>query len=130
MLGPVDNFLFSAMPVFAAIIFITVIGGFIFTFIYTIGKGISGYASNKSKPVETVPARVISKRPHTWGGSGESSARTSYYVTFEFENGERIEMPVNSSFYGMHVEGDIGMLTHQGTHMMSFERERITKDGF
>lgn len=121
MFSPVDNFMFSAMPVIGMIIFFIVIAGFVFA----IGSGVKQYASNKSKPIETVPARIIGKRPHTWGGSGDSSAHTSYYVTFELQNGERIEMPVMDSFYGMHVEGDVGMLTHQGTHMMSFERERL-----
>jgi hypothetical protein len=121
MFNPVDNFMFSAMPVFVGIVFFIVIG----IFIFTIGKGISEYASNKSKPVETVPAKVIGKRPHTWGGTGDTSAHTSYYITFELENGERLELPVNDKFYGMHIEGDVGMLTHQGTQMMSFEREIV-----
>lgn len=121
MFSPVDNFMFSAFP----IIFFVIFGIVIFGFIFAIGKGISQAAVNKSKPIETVPARIIGKRPHTWGGSGDSAAHTSYYVTFELENGERVEMPVNDDFYGMHIEGDVGMLTHQGTHLMSFERERI-----
>lgn len=121
MFGPVDNFMFSAIPFIGIIIF----GIVIFGFIFAIGSGVKQYASNKAKPVETVPARVIGKRPHTWGGSGDSSAHTSYYITFELENGERIEMPVSAEFYGMNIEGDAGMLTHQGTHMINFERERI-----
>jgi hypothetical protein len=121
MFSSADNFMFSAFPV----IFFIIFGIVIFGFIFTIGKGISQSVANKSKPVETVPARMISKRPHTWGGPGDSLAHTSYYVTFELENGERMEFSVNHNFYGIHVEGDVGMLTHQGTHMMSFERERI-----
>lgn len=121
MFSAFDNFIFAGVPIFLDIIFIIAISMLIFG----IGSSIKQYASNKSKPVETVPARVIGKRSHTWGGSGNSSAHTSYYVTFELENGERIEMPVRGDFFGMHVEGDVGMLTHQGTHMISFERERI-----
>jgi hypothetical protein len=121
MFNPLDNFMFSAFPIIFGIIFIAVISMFIFG----IGSSIKQYASNKSKPVETVPAKIIAKRPHTWGGTGNTSAHTSYYVTFELENGERLEMPVNDNFYGMNVEGDTGMLTHQGTQMTSFEREII-----
>lgn len=121
MYSPANSFMFDTMPVFFMIIFLIVIGGFIFS----IGKGLKEYAANKEKPVETVPARVITKRTHTWGGAGDSSAHTSYYVTFELENGERIEMPVNGTFFGLHTEGDVGMLTHQGTQMMGYERERI-----
>lgn len=119
--SPFDSFMFNAVPVFVFIIFAVVIIGFIFT----IGKGIQQHASNKAKPVETVPARIVTKRPHTWGGSGDSAAHTSYYVTFELENGERLELPVGGEFYGMNAEGDVGMLTHQGTYLLSFERERI-----
>jgi hypothetical protein len=121
MFNPFGNFMFTVVPIFIGIIFIAVIAMFIFG----IGSSVKQYASNKSKPVETLPARVIAKRPHTWGGTGDSSAHTSYYVTFELESGERLEMPVNDNFYGMNVEGDTGMLTHQGTQMMSFEREII-----
>jgi hypothetical protein len=121
MYGPGDQFMFSAVPVLVGITFIIVIGIFIFTMV----KGLTQYAANNEKPIETVPARIIGKRPHTWGGAGDTSAHTSYYVTFEVESGERIEIPVQDNFYGMHVEGDTGMLTHQGTRMMSFERERI-----
>jgi hypothetical protein len=119
--SPFDGFMFNAMPAIVGIIFIIVTGGFIFT----IGKGISQYASNKAQPVVTVPARVITKRTHTWGGAGDASANTSYYVTFEMESGERIEMPVSGNFYGLHTEGDVGMLKHQGTQMISYERERV-----
>jgi hypothetical protein len=121
MFSPVGNFMFSAVPIFIGIVFIVVIS----IFIFGIGSSLKQYSSNKAKPVETLPARVIAKRPHTWGGAGDASAHTSYYVTFELENGDRIEMPVNDNFYGMNVEGDTGMLTHQGTRMMSFERAII-----
>ena len=121
MFNPFDNFMFSVFPIIFGIVFI----GVICIFIFVIGSSIKQYASNKSKPVETLPAKVIAKRPHTWGGTGNTSAHTSYYVTFELENGERLELPVNDNFYGMNVEGDTGMLTHQGTQMISFEREII-----
>lgn len=119
--NPANDFMFTAMPIFVGFIFIIVIG----IFIFTIGKGITEYASNKSKEVVTIPARVIGKRPHTWGGTGNTSAHTSYYMAFELENGERLEVPVKSNFYGLHVEGDVGMLTHQGTQMIGFERETV-----
>jgi hypothetical protein len=119
--NPANDFMFTAIPIFVGFIFVIVIG----IFIFKIGKGITEYASNKSKEVVTIPARVISKRPHTWGGTGNTSAHTSYFMTFELENGERLEVPVKSNFYGLHVEGDVGMLTHQGTQMISFERETV-----
>ena len=121
MFSPFGNFMASAFPIFFGIIFIAIIS----IIILTIVSNIKQYAANKSKPVETLPARIIAKRPHTWGGTGDTSAHTSYYMTFEIENGERLEMPVNDHLYGMNVEGDTGMLTHQGTQMISFQREII-----
>lgn len=47
---------------------------------------------------------------------------TSYYVTFETDCGERMELRVRGSEYGMLVEGDRGRLTFQGTWFVSFQR--------
>lgn len=51
------------------------------------------------------------------------SSSTRYYVTFEFTNGERIELLIPKNEIGMLVEGDIGILTFQGTRFISFVRE-------
>lgn len=45
-----------------------------------------------------------------------------YYVTFQFESGDRMEFQVYGSEYGMLAEGDEGKLTFQGTRYLSFER--------
>ncbi|MHB9145569.1 MAG: DUF2500 family protein [Symbiobacteriia bacterium] len=46
-------------------------------------------------------------------------------TTFEFEDGERIELPVGDQVYGEIAGGDVGMLTNQGTRFFGFERERL-----
>ena len=51
-----------------------------------------------------------------------SSASTSYYATFEVESGDRIELPLSGSEYGMLAEGDRGTLSFQGTRFLGFER--------
>ena len=51
-----------------------------------------------------------------------ASSHTTYYVTFEVESGDRIELVVPSSEYGFMVEGDQGKLTFQGTRYISFDR--------
>ena len=48
---------------------------------------------------------------------------TWYYVTFEVESGDRIELGVNGTEYGMLVEGDYGKLSFQGTRYLGFERQ-------
>ena len=47
---------------------------------------------------------------------------TTYYVTFQVESGDRMELTVSGSDYGMLVEGDIGKLSFQGTRYLGFER--------
>ncbi|HYE84403.1 MAG TPA: DUF2500 domain-containing protein [Clostridia bacterium] len=119
--NPFDNFMFSAIPFFIFIVFAIIIMVFITSFV----KGIGQYFRNNSLPEQQIPARLIAKRTHTWGGHGNMSAHTSYYATFETEKGDRLEFPIGSQFSGMHVEGDAGMLTHRGTRFISFEREHM-----
>lgn len=119
--NPFDNFMFSAVPFFIFIVFAIVL----MIFITSLGKGIRQYLRNNSIPEENIPARLVAKRTHTWGGHGNMSTHTSYYATFETGEGDRLEFPVGSQFLGMHIEGDAGMLTHRGTRFIDFERERV-----
>lgn len=116
--SPFDDFMFSAMPIMGVVIFAIVIGGFIFVIV----KGVGQWSSNNNSPRLTVPAQVKTKRTHTWGGSGDSSASTNYYVTFQVESGDRMELGLSGKEYGMLAEGDIGILTFQGTRYLGFER--------
>ena len=43
-------------------------------------------------------------------------------MTFEVESGDRFELKVPRSEYGLIVEGDQGKLTFQGTRFLNFER--------
>lgn len=118
--NPFDVFMFSTVPFFIFIVFAIVV----MVFITSLVKGVGQYVRNRGIPEECIPARLISKRTHTWGGHGNMSAHTSYYATFETEKGDRLEFPISSSLSGMHVEGDAGMLTRRGTLFIDFERER------
>lgn len=119
--SPFDNFMFTAIPIIVIVFFIIITGAILFS----VGKAAKEHFRNNSMEEVTMPARIITKRTHVWGGHGETGASTSYYVTFEDENGERAEFSVSSSFYSMHAEGDKGMLTHQGTRFIHFERDRF-----
>jgi hypothetical protein len=46
-----------------------------------------------------------------------------YFVTFQVESGDRMELVVNGSEYGMLAEGDFGELIFQGTRYLSFTRK-------
>lgn len=111
-------FMFNGM---FSIVFLLVIGMFIFVFV----KGISTWSKNNNSPRLIVDAVVVSKRTsvsHHHGQNNISSTSTSYYVTFQVETGDRMEMRVSGQEYGMLVEGDYGRLSFQGTRYLGFER--------
>lgn len=112
-----QGFMFSVVPIFIGIIFVIVIG--------TVLVRLLNYGKQKTKPKETVGARIISKRQHVWSRNNNSSmggSRTSYYATFELECGKRVEYMVPSNQIGILAEGDVGTLTHQGTLFVEFSR--------
>lgn len=118
MFSPFEDAMFTFVPIFIGIVAIIVFGGIIFVIV----KSISTWNTNNNSPKLTVPAEVVTKRTKTSGGSGDSSASTWYYATFQVESGDRMELAVNGSQYGMLADGDIGMLTFQGTRFGAFER--------
>ena len=111
---------FSSTPggfqFFFILIAAIVIGGIISVIVH----GTHTWIKNNNSPFETVDAQVVAKRHHVTGS--ESSTSTTYYVTFEMENGERKELHVSGKEYGLLAEGDRGRLSHQGTRYKGFER--------
>lgn len=92
-------------------------------------KGITQWSKNNHSPRLTVPVRIVSKREdvthHHHHGANDmvhTSYSTTYYVTFEVESGDRMELIVPSSEYGYMIEGDHGDLTFQGTRFLEFKR--------
>ena len=112
------------------IMFIIVVGIIIFSLV----RGIITWNKNNQSPRLTVSVVVAAKREiithHQHANVGDLSSAhgfhtttsTSYYVTFLVESGDRIELCVSGTEYGMLVEGDTGRLTFQGTRYLSFER--------
>jgi len=108
--------MFSIAPIFIGIIFIIVFSAIIFGIFSSIKQGIK----NNNSPLLTVPAKVVSKRMHVQG----DHSHTTYYVTFEVQSGDRMELRVDGNEYGMLVEEDLGLLSFQGTRYISFERQK------
>lgn len=93
--------------------------------IFAVIKGLSQWNSNNNSPRLTVPALVATKRTSTTNShhsDGHATSTTHYYVTFQFESGDRTEFSLSGSQYGMLAEGDTGTLTFQGTRYLGFER--------
>lgn len=103
---------------FGGFLLVIVVG----TFLYVIVKGIRTWMGNNASEVVTKSVTVVDKRTEVWGGSGDSSASTDYYITFELDDQSRIELAVRADRYGLIVVGDQGELTHQGTRFMQFHR--------
>lgn len=116
---PGGDFMFTYFPIFFGIIFVIIASIIVFSLI----KGITQWNQNNNSPKLNVKARVVSKRTAVHGG-GESSSYSRYFITFEVESGDRIELMVNDSDYGMLVEGDNGELAFQGTRYLGFNRSR------
>ena len=108
------------------IIFMLVFFLVIVTMIVTIGRNLKQWNKNNHAPRLVVDAQVVAKRARVGrSGSGTHTAShsyTDYYVTFQVETGDRLELWVNGSDYGMVVEGDRGRMTFQGTRYLGFER--------
>ena len=116
------GFGFELFSVFFTIMFVFVIGMFIFIF----AKGIKEWNTNNHSPRLTVDATVIAKRTnvsrhHHANGTGHH-ASTTYYVTFQVESGDRMELRMSGGEYGLMIEGDRGKLSFQGTRFLSFDR--------
>lgn len=102
-------------------------------FIFVAVSGISRWSKNNNSPRLSVPASAVSKRTRYSSGTHmhhtghpihhmSHGGHTTYYVTFQFDSGDRAEFIVDGSQYGIIVEGDVGTLTFQGTRFISFER--------
>ena len=125
------NRMFNLIEMLFPIMFILIFTIIVFTFV----KGIATWFQNNNSPRLTVSARIVAKRQNTThnnqpnagdisGAHGfHTISSTSYYVTFQVDSGDRMELSVSGSEYGVLAEGDKGQLTFQGTRYLTFDRE-------
>jgi len=125
VMGPGFGFGFGMFQ----IMFFIVFGLAISTVLISLIKGVKEWKKNNHSPRLTVPATVVTKRTdvtrrRSGGNNGHHHYHTStnYYVTFEVESGDRMELHLSGPEYGLLVEGDKGRLSFQGTRYLGFER--------
>ena len=111
---PGFGFGFSVFPIMFFVVFALVV----FIIGMTLAQNIKKNRENNNSPRVTSEADIVTKRTHVWG----DHSHTDYYVTFQFESGDRLELEVPHNQFGYLVEGDHGRLTFQGTRFVSFER--------
>lgn len=124
--SPMGGGFFNLMSTLFPIIFIVIFGIVIAVFI---SNGVK-YAKNKSSPQESVFATIVSKRMYAEHRSSHhandhmhsSTSRTHYYITLQFDNGERREYLDIKNLFGLVVEGDTGYALVQGEWIVAFER--------
>lgn len=114
------HFGFDLFPTMFTIVFVFILGAMIVTIVKSIGQ----WNKNNHSPRLTVPATIVAKRTNVSHHHHDThlSTSTSYYVTFQVESGDRMELSTTGSEYGMLIEGDRGNLTFQGTRYLGFER--------
>ncbi len=117
-------------PILLVTVFALVIGVFIYVTVCLIRQKVHDDRS----PRLTVAAKVVSKRTHVSRHNhmdagdmpdmhaGFMTSSTWYYATFEVSSGDRMELHLSGSEYGMLAQGDRGMLTFQGSRYLGFER--------
>ncbi len=97
---------------------------FVALFFFFLFKSVRQWFLNENSPVLTVPTTIVDMRrkTHHHHHKHGTSHSHSYHITFEKEGGERIELKVKRYEYNEMTIGDQGMLTHQGTRYLGFER--------
>jgi hypothetical protein len=121
--GP--DLVFTIFPILFLLMFLVVIGGII----YSIFIAARNNSRNNQSPVLTVDAKIVAKRSditHHHSNMNDNMdhmhTSTRYYVTFQVDSGDRMELQVSGTESGMLIEGDQGKLTFQGTRYLRFDR--------
>ena len=117
------DFMFSIFPIIWVLMFLLIFG----MILVTIVKGLKQWNKNNNSPRLTVEATVLAKRHdvsrrRSAGEHHHYHTTNSYFVTFEVESGDRMELQLQGHEYGLLIEGDKGKLTFQGTRYLGFER--------
>ncbi len=116
---------FDLFGIMFTVVFVLVIGVFVVTAV----KGISQWNKNNHSPKLTVPATIVAKRTNVSrhrhngvNGHHHHTTSTTYYVTFQVDSGDRMELRMTGQEFGLLIEGDRGNLSFQGTRYLGFER--------
>lgn len=75
-----------------------------------------------SAELTRVPALVVDERIQVSGGSGDSSSHTTYYVSLETADGERVEYESRGRLNGAITSGDMGLAYLKGEILLDFKR--------
>ena len=108
-------FISTGFPILFLAMFGLVFGMIVSTFV----KNAKNERKNDASLRLTTDATVVTKRTQVRG----DHAHTTYFATFQFESGDRLELQIPHDRFGYLVEGDSGKLHFQGTRFLDFERK-------
>lgn len=92
-------------------------------FVVVVVRGLREWSRNNASPRLSVPATVVTKRRAHHHNASTHTSSTTYYATFQFESGDRLELRLPWHDAGMIAEGDHGILHFQGTRYLGFDRD-------
>jgi hypothetical protein len=99
--------------------------GFVCIGIAIIVMSLKKQSDFSSSPILARPAVATTKRTAV-SGSKDTAVSTSLFMTFEFEDGSRVELrPVVDKLFGQIAEGDAGVLFSRSDVALDFDRVRI-----
>lgn len=116
------GFFFGGFDVLFTLMFLLVFG----LILLNVFRGLAAWNKNNHSPRLTVDAVItgkrqeVTRRSHANGMGHHTVSR--WYVTFQVESGDRMELSVPGEEYGLLAEGDRGRLSFQGTRYLGFER--------
>jgi len=111
----------GAIPMLMAIVPL----GFVCIGIFLIFTTMRKRSEFSAAPIMARPAMATAKRTAV-SGSKDTAVSTSLFMTFEFEDGSRIELrPVAEHLFGQIAEGDAGVLFSRADVALDFDRVRM-----
>ena len=109
----------SLFSIFAPIMSVAIFGLAFGIIISGLVKESKTNRKNNASPRLSSEATVVTKRTQIRG----DHAHTTYFATFQFESGDRLELQIPHDRFGYLVEGDRGKLHFQGTRFLDFQRQ-------
>jgi hypothetical protein len=116
------NTAFAVMMLFALLMIVAVIIVIPMVIVAATKPARQERKRNLAAPVLTEFARVIGQREALTHDSNTPLVQT-HYATFEFSDGNRLELAIPAAQAGLIATGDQGQLTWRGTWFQGFARE-------
>ena len=120
IIGTGSRIFFSIFPIIGMFFFIA------FMIFRTFLHNSRRWNADNAAPRLTVPARIVAKRADHSGfrHNMHAHSNTEYFITFEVDSGDRMEFSMEGEDFGLLAEGDVGLLTFQGSRYLGFDRSK------